>query len=220
MIIQYYGHSCFKINTKPAGRGQEEVSIFFDPFDKSIGLRPPQGQANIALISHDHPDHNNVAALKGDPTVISIPGEYSVNGVAIVGIQAYHSAPQEKTERLLNTIFLIESEEIRVCHLGDLGADLTEKQLEQINGVDILLLPIGGNTTIDYKKAIEIAKKIEPNMIIPMHYKMNGSTMDIDDEKKFCNEIGNCSKDTPSKINIKKKDLEEKKMEVVLMSID
>ena len=77
MNIQYYGHSCFKLTTKPAGRGQEDVTVFIDPFGKVVGLRPPQGQANIVLVSHDHPDHNNVAALKGDPSIIDIPGEYS-----------------------------------------------------------------------------------------------------------------------------------------------
>jgi L-ascorbate metabolism protein UlaG (beta-lactamase superfamily) len=220
MIIQYYGHSCFKITTKPAGRGQEDIAIFIDPFDKTIGLRPPQGQANIALVTHDHSNHNNVAALKGEPTVLTIPGEYSVNGVAIVGIPSWHNESTEKAKRVPNTVFVLESEEMRVCHLGDLGTDLTQKQLEEINGVDVLMIPIGGNYTIDYKKAIEMIKKIEPAIIIPMHYKINGSTVAVDDEKKFCNEIGNCSKDKPSKINIKKKDLEEKRMEVQLMSID
>ena len=66
MIIQYYGHSCFKITTKPAGRGKDDVAVFFDPFDKSVGLRSPQGQADLVLVSHNHADHNNVEALKGE----------------------------------------------------------------------------------------------------------------------------------------------------------
>ncbi|HEX7586573.1 MAG TPA: MBL fold metallo-hydrolase [Patescibacteria group bacterium] len=220
MIISYYGHSCFKITTKPAGRGQDEVTIFLDPFDKSIGLRPPQGQADLVLVSHDHPDHNNVAALKGEPAVINIPGEYSVKGISLVGIPSLHKEPQSGEEKIINTIFILESEDLRICHLGDLGTDLSEKQLEEINGVDILMIPIGGKYTIDHKMAVELIKKIEPAIVIPMHYKINGSTVDIADEKKFCSEIGNCPKDQPSKINIKKKDLEEKRMEVVLLSID
>ena len=220
MIISYYGHSCFKITTKPEGRGQKEVTIFLDPFDRSIGLRPPQGQADLVLVSHDHPDHNNVAAIKGDPAVINIPGEYSVGGVAISGIQSQHGELQSSASEISNTIFCLETEGLKICHLGDLGTDLSEKQLEEINGIDILMIPIGGKYTIDHKKAVEIIKKIEPAIVIPMHYKINGSTVDIADEKKFCNEIGNCPKDRPSKINIKKKDLEEKRMEVVLLSID
>lgn len=219
MNIQYYGHSCFKITTKPAGRGQEDVNVFLDPFDKSIGLRPPQGQADLVLVSHAHPDHNNVEALKGNPSIIDIPGEYSVKGINIVGIGTYHD-DQNGQERGHNTVFLLDSEDIKICHLGDLGTGLTEKQLEELDGVDILMIPIGGKYTIDYKKAIEIVRKIEPKVVIPMHYKMAGTTVDIDDEKKFCNEIGNCSSTKASKLNIKKKDLEEKNMEVMVMTID
>lgn len=219
MNIQYYGHSCFKITTKPAGRGQEDVNVFFDPFDKSIGLRPPQGQADLVLVSHEHYDHNNVAALRGEPTVLNIPGEYSVKGISVVGIGSYHDLFQGG-ERGLNTIFILETEDLKICHMGDLGSDLTEKQLEEIDGVDVLMIPIGGKYTIDYKRAIDLIKKIEPKIIIPMHYKIKGSNLDIEDEKKFCLEIGNCSTDRPSKLNIKKKDLEEKRMEVVVMSAE
>lgn len=219
MIIQYYGHSCFKITTKPAGRGKDDVAVFFDPFDKSVGLRPPQGQADLVLVSHNHADHNNVEALKGEPYVIDIPGEYSAKGANIIGIASYHDEKNGE-ERGENTIFVLEVEDLRICHLGDLGTDLSEKQLEKINGVDILMIPIGGKYTIDGKKAVDIVKKIEPRIIIPMHYKIKGSTVDIDDEKIFCNEIGNCPKEKVSKINIKKKDLEGKEMEVVLMDIE
>ncbi len=216
MNIQYYGHSCFKIVTKPAGRGQEEVTLFLDPFDKSIGLRPPQGQADIVLVSHPHPDHNNAGALKGNFRVIDIPGEYSIQGINIVGIHSYHDSSQGSV-RGRNTIFILESEDIKVCHLGDLGGDLTQKQMEEIDGVDILMVPVGGKYTIDSKKAIELIKKIEPSLVIPMHYKVKGLTVDISDEKEFCNEIGNCSKEKTSKLNIKKKDLEDKNMEVLVM---
>ena len=216
MNIQYYGHSCFKLTTKPAGRGQDDVSVFIDPFDKSIGLRPPQGQADILLVTHDHPDHNNKDALKGHPVVIDISGEYSIKGINIVGINSRLGGDSQ----LSNTIFIIESEDVKICHLGDLGGDLNDKQFSEIDGVDVLMIPIGGKYTIDAKKAIEIIKKLEPKMVIPMHYKINGSTVDIDDEKSFCNEIGNCSDTRLSKINIKKKDIEEKRMEVVIMAID
>jgi L-ascorbate metabolism protein UlaG (beta-lactamase superfamily) len=219
MNIQYYGHSCFKITTKPAGRGREDIAVFFDPFDKSVGLRPPQGQADIVLVSHDHHDHNNVEALKGNPYIINIPGEYSAKGVNIIGIPSFHDE-KDGGERGLNTIYVLESEDLRICHLGDLGKELSEKQLEKINGIDILMIPIGGNYTIDGKKAVEIIKEIEPAIVIPMHYKIKGSTIDIDDEKKFCSEIGSCPKEKVSKINLKKKDLEDKNMEVVIMDIE
>ncbi len=219
MIIQYYGHSCFKLTTKPEGRGQGDVNVFFDPFDKSIGLRPPQGSADLVLISHHHPDHDNAAAIKGEPSIIDIPGEYSVKGVNIVGLSSFHDEKGGE-ERGLNTIYILESEDLRVCHLGDLGADLSEKQYEAISGVDILMIPVGGNYTIDGARAAKMVKKIEPRVVIPMHFKTKGVTADITDEKSFCDEIGNCPTERVAKLNFKKKDAEDKKMEVIIMGME
>jgi L-ascorbate metabolism protein UlaG (beta-lactamase superfamily) len=216
MLIQYYGQSCFKITTKPGGRATEDITLFFDPFDKELGLRPPQGQADIVFVSHNHHDHNNISALKGDPVIINTPGEYAVKGINVVGVDSFHDN-DEGASRGRSTIYIIEAEELKICHLGDLGCDLTGKQLEEIDGVDILFIPIGGNYTIDGKKAAELIRKIEPTIVIPMHYKLAGSTAEIADESKFCSEIGNCPKEKTAKLNIKKKDLEGKNMEIVLM---
>lgn len=217
MLIQYYGQSCFKLTTKPGGRATDDIVIFFDPFDKECGIRPPQGQADVVFVSHDHHDHNNVSAIKGEPVVINTPGEFAVKGINIVGLDSFHDSA-DGADRGRSTIYILEVEELKICHLGDLGCDLTGKQLEEIDGVDILFIPVGGKFTIDGKKATELIKKIEPSIVIPMHYKIPGLTIDIDDEKKFCAEMGNCPSEKVAKFNIKKKDLEEKKMEVVLMN--
>jgi len=219
MNIQYYGHSCFKITTKPAGRATEDVAIFLDPFEKEIGLRPPQGQADLILVSHQHYDHNNVSALKGEPTTLNTPGEYSVKGINIIGVDSFHD-DKEGQERGKNTIFIIETEGIKICHLGDLGGDLSPKQLGEIDGSDILMIPVGGNFTINGKKAAEITKKIEPKVVIPMHYKVPGTKAAIDDEKAFCDAMGNCPKDKINKITLKEKDLTAKNMEVLLMNME
>jgi L-ascorbate metabolism protein UlaG (beta-lactamase superfamily) len=182
------------------------VVIFIDPFDKSVGLRPPQGHADIVFVSHNHKDHNNAAALKDNPLIIDLPGEYSIKGINAVGIDSFHDQ-HEGAERGHNTVFVIESEDIKICHLGDLGTDLGLKQTEEINGVDILLMPVGGKYTIDGKKAAEIARKLEPAVVIPMHYKMKGMNSDIVDEKKFCSEMGKCPNQRVSKLTFKKKDL-------------
>ncbi len=218
MTIQWYGHSCFKISTKPEGRGSgEDVVIFTDPFDRAIGLRPPQGRADIVTVSHDHHDHNNVSVIKGEPAVLNLPGEYSIKGVSIKGVNSFHDK-KEGFERGLNTIFVFESEGLRFCHLGDLATTLDKKQLEEINGVDILAIPVGGGGfTLDGKEAKAVVDQVEPKMVFPIHYKTKQSKLKIDDEKKFCREIGICPKEKFPKIIVKKKDLEEEKLQVILM---
>ncbi|MDD5464667.1 MAG: MBL fold metallo-hydrolase, partial [Candidatus Moranbacteria bacterium] len=190
MLIQYYGQSCFKLTTKPGGRATDDIVIFFDPFDKECGIRPPQGQADVVFVSHNHHDHNNVSAIKGDPIVIETPGEFAVKGINIVGLDSFHDSV-EGAEKGRSTIYILEVEDLKICHLGDLGCDLTGKQLEEIDGVDILFIPVGGKYTLDGKKATELIRKIEPAVVIPMHYKIPGLTIDIEDETKFCSEMGN-----------------------------
>lgn len=216
MLIQYYGQSCFKITSKPAGRATDDITVFFDPFGKELGIRPPQGQADVVFVSHNHFDHNNIEALKGDPIVIDSPGEYAVKGINVIGVDSFHDM-EEGAKKGHSTIFILEAEELKICHLGDLGSELNGKQLEEIDGVDVLFIPVGGNYTINGKKAAELIKKIEPAIVIPMHYKVEGSTAEIEDLQKFCSEMGNCPKEKTAKLNIKKKDLEGKSMEVVIM---
>ncbi len=216
MQIQYYGQSCFKITTKPAGRATDDIVLFFDPFGKELGIRPPQGQADVVFVSHDHFDHNNVEALKGDPVIINTPGEYAVKGINVIGLDAFHDL-EEGAKKGRSTIFILEVEDLKICHLGDLGSELTGKQLEEIDGVDVLFIPVGGNYTIDGKKAAELIRKIEPVIVIPMHYKVEGSTAEVADLQKFCTEMGNCPKEKIAKYSLKKKDLEGKSMEVIIM---
>ena len=217
MTIQWYGHSCFKISTKPEGRGSgEEVIIFTDPFSKEVGLRPPQGKADIITISHDHFDHNNKEALRGEPVVLDIPGEYSIKGVSIKGVNSYHDK-KEGAEHGLNTIFVFESEGIRFCHLGDLATMLDKKQLEEINGVDVLAVPIGGSHSLMAKEAKAVVDQVEPKIVLPMHYKTTGNKLKLEDEKKFCKEIGICPRERMPKLILKKKDLENEKLQVFLM---
>lgn len=217
MNISWYGHSCFKIQTK-AKRGGEEVTIITDPFDKSIGLRRPQGQANIVTISHDHGDHSDTELLKGDFFVANSPGEFSIQGVTIEGIDSFHDK-EEGALRGRNTIFVFESEDMRVCHLGDLGHELTDSQVDAIGDIDILMIPVGGTYTLDAKEAKKVVGQIEPKIIIPMHYKVDGLTLDVTDETDFCNELGATIKDKLPRLSVKKKDLFETENKVIVMNM-
>jgi len=212
MVITWYGQSCFKIQSG-------ETVIFTDPFDKSIGLTPPRGVAHIITISHQHLDHANAESLSGEPLVIDGPGEYEIKGVGIKGIFSFHD-DQEGKERGANTIFVLEVEGIKICHLGDLGQKkLTDEQLEKIDEADILMIPVGGVFTVDGEEAAEIINQIEPRLVIPMHYKIPGLEIKLAGVDDFLKEMGVAKKETADKLTLKKKDLPREGMQVVVMKI-
>ncbi len=215
MIINWYGQSCFKIQTKPQ-RGAEEVVIFTDPFDKSIGLKPPQGNADLVLISHDHPDHNNSKALKGSPFIIDACGEYSFKDVYVEGISTFHDN-EKGALRGLNNIYIIRSEDITVCHLGDLGHILTEKQIDAIDEVDVLMIPIGGKYTLNSKEAEKVIGQIDPKIIIPMHYKIPGLSLELADDTEFAKELGIEVEKGVKKFSFKASDLNNIQNKVIFM---
>src|SRR4030042_5302788 len=108
-----------------------------------VGLKYPKVEANIITISHDHPDHNQKDQVAGSPFIIDAPGEYEISEISLFGIATFHDS-MEGRERGKNIIFLIEADGLKLCHLGDLGHKLSDKQLEELNEVDILFIPIGG----------------------------------------------------------------------------
>ena len=211
MIIQHIGHSCFKIQDKTTSDG---ITIVTDPFDKKIGIKPPNFEADIITVSHGHDDHNNTKTLRGKPTIIETAGEYEIKGVAVQGVEAYHDEKKGK-ERGLNIIYRIEVDNISIVHLGDLGHILDNKQLEALVGTDILMIPVGGKYTLNAKKAVEVVSQIEPRIIIPMHYKVKGLTVDIDNVDKFIKEMG-IKATEEEKLKISKKDLPQDDMELVV----
>lgn len=215
MNIQYYGDYCFKLSTKPAGRATDDVVIWTDLLEKGAGLRAPQGQADIVFLTHGDTEMVK-ETLKGEPTVIDAPGEYSAKGIAALGFPSFQD-DKEGALRGQNTAYVFESEDIHIAFLGALGHDLSPELLDKLSGIDILFLPVGGADAIAPKLAAELARKIEPKVVIPMHYKLSGLTLPLESEKAFCEAIGNCPKEALSKMNIKKKDLEGKQLEVVLL---
>ena len=213
MIITWQGHSCFKIQDRV---GLEGVTVVTDPFDKKIGLKVPNFEADIVTVSHQHHDHNNIGALRGQPFVVDCPGEYDCKGVLIEGIDSYHD-DQKGGERGSNIIFRIEVDDISLVHLGDLGHPLDNFQLERLSGTDILLIPVGGKYTLNAEQAVAVIAQIEPRIVIPMHYKVSGLDMDIDGVDKFVKALGL----TPSyedKLKISKRDLPQEEMELVILN--
>lgn len=215
MYITYLGHSCFKIQDKT---GPEAITVVTDPFDKSVGLKVPNFEADIVTVSHDHKDHNNHEALRGTPFLVDMPGEYDIKGVTIDGIDSYHDNKEGK-ERGKNTIFRIFMDDISVVHLGDLGQyELDTKQLEALESTDILIIPVGGKDSLDAKTAVAIIAQIEPRIVIPMHYKSKDSKFDGDGVEKFIKELG-LEPRREEKLKISKKDLPQEDMQVVVLDI-
>lgn len=213
MEIRHLGHSCFEIKNK-------NISIVTDPYSPETGLKMPKTKANIVTVSHDHYDHNNVGAIESayaekGPFVVDSAGGYEIEGVLVEGIRTFHD-DKGGVERGINIVYDIKMDGMTICHLGDLGGDLKEEQIEELDGVDILFVPVGGKYTIDAENAVKVVNKIEPRIVIPMHYAEDGLKMDIEGVDKFIKEIGLQAENLDS-LKIEKKDLPVEGMRLVVL---
>lgn len=168
MQITFLGHSSFLITTSSGTR------IVTDPYDpeKYPGMllyKPFHGAADIVTISHQHPDHNNFAAVKGKPIVIDDPGKFGAADAEFRGVETFHDESRGK-ERGRNVVFVIRADGLSIAHMGDLGHVINADQAAEIGDVDIVLVPVGGNYTIDAEQAQEVVNRLAANIVIPMHY--------------------------------------------------
>ncbi len=220
MNIIWHGQSCFQISTSQGKNNH--VNIVTDPFSENIGLRLPKLEADILLVSHQHHDHNNIKAVSAPasgvtPFLISGPGEYEIKNIFIQGIHSWHD-DKEGEERGENTIYTIEAEDLKLCHLGDFGQkELTEEQLEKIGEIDILMIPIGGVYTISTREALKIMSQLEPKIIIPMHYQIPKLNIKLDGLDKFLKTVGIKSITPENKLTIKKKDISPEEVKIIVL---
>ena len=171
MEITYLGHASFKLK----GRA---VTVITDPYDDKCGKFPKDMLADIVAVSHGHADHNQVSKVGGGPFVIEGPGEYEVKGVSVVGVHTFHDG-QSGSLRGSNTVYVIELDDMRLLHLGDVGHKLTEDNLAQIGPIDLVFVPVGGEYTIDAGTAAEVVKQVDPWVVGPMHYQQPGLDQDM-----------------------------------------
>lgn len=168
MRIKFLGHATFLIESK------EGTKIITDPYKPgaygSLNYKPIPYEADIVTVSHEHDDHNYVDGVKGNPEVVKGTGEKEIKGIKFKGIQTFHDKSGGK-ERGLNTVFVMDIDGFKVCHLGDIGDTPTDAQFSEIGKVDVLLIPVGGHFTVEPDEAWQIAQKIAPKVIIPMHFK-------------------------------------------------
>lgn len=208
MEITWFGHSCFRIKGK-------EATVVTDPFDEDLGYPLRNPTTDIVTISHDHPHHSFVAGVRGNPRVITGPGEYEIAGVFIYGIGTFHDAEGGR-RRGKNTAYLMELDEVRVCHLGDLGHVPSSEQVEEMAGADVLLIPVGGVSTINAAAAAEAINLIEPKIVIPMHFKTEAVNIELEPVDRFLRELGLKGISPEPKLVVTKSNLPEERKVVLL----
>jgi len=184
MEITWFGHSCFKLNERGV------ATVITDPYDdQATGHAPLNMTGEIVTISHNKPGHNHVVAIKGDPFVISGPGEYEIGGVFVTGIQTNgHNDTFDPADR--NTMYIFDVDGIKVAHLGGTNRLPNQSEVEELGNVHVMLVPIGGSSTFNAVQAAEMVNLIEPNIVIPMHFMTESSLIKLDPLNKFLKEMG------------------------------
>ncbi|MBI5966975.1 MAG: MBL fold metallo-hydrolase [Deltaproteobacteria bacterium] len=183
MRVKWYGHSAFLITSD---KGFKIITDPYEPggFGGAIGYGKIPDKADVVLVSHDHADHNYIQGLPGRPKVIKGTGRHRINDLEIRGLASYHDECQG-SERGENTIFCFILDGLQICHLGDLGHVPTEKEAKQIGPVDLLLMPVGGVYTIDPSQANQTAERLNPRVIIPMHFKTSQCGFPLENVEEF-----------------------------------
>lgn len=213
MRVKWLGHSCFKITSKSG------IRIVTDPFDDNVGYKLPAVETDIVTISHGHYDHNFVDCVKGNFQVVSKVGNFYVKDIPITGIHTYHDNEQG-AKRGSNIVYTFGIDDMRLCHLGDLGHELTPSQIEMIGKVDILLIPVGGVFTINSQEAVKVVYQLNPSIIIPMHYKTSVLKFNLDALESFADNFESIVKPQTQVLEINKEDLNFKKPRLYVLKYE
>ena len=201
MVITHHGGQCFKVTLG-------DLTLVFDPVAKGATLPSVRFGADIAIVSRDHPDMNGIEEVTyGDKKPFSItgPGEYERQGVVIQGFLSKSKYGLAKgQEEAVNTIYSVELEDMTLVHLGALSdTELSKEARENIDEIDVLFVPVGGDGVLSPAKAHELAVSLEPKIIIPMHWSGIGQPKSLE---TFLKAAGNGSEKV-DKLTLKKKDL-------------
>ena len=193
MDVTWLGHGCFRLRGRSA-------AVVTDPFPPAIGLKLPKLDADLVTISHEHENHSYTQVMR-DAYEIRGPGEYEVAGVSVIGVPTFHDA-QKGAKHGRNTVYLIEIDDVRVCHLGDLGHALDDAEAEAISAPDVLLVPVGGHTSINAAQAAEIVRQLEPRYVVPMHYAIPGLKLELDPLDRFLKEMAVTASEPQPKLSV------------------
>jgi L-ascorbate metabolism protein UlaG (beta-lactamase superfamily) len=205
--VTWLGHGCFRLRGRNA-------AVVTDPYPPSIGLKLARLDADLVTVSHDHENHSYTQVVR-DAYEIRGPGEYEVAGVSVIGVPTYHDA-DKGAKKGRNTIYLIEIDDVHVCHLGDLGHRLDDTDAEAISSADVLLVPVGGRNAINAAQAAEVVRQLEPRYVVPMHYAIPGLKVELDPIERFLKEMGVASAEPQPKLAVQKSSGEYETKVIVL----
>ena len=195
MHISWYGQSCFKLQNN-------EQTVLVNPSDpRKAGLKGPNFKANIFVLTDTEESIDKKVLEKDNSFLINGPGEYEVNKVFLYGV------PIKKDGQTKSVVYQITMDEIRYGVLGQLKSIPSGEELDRLDGVDVLFIPIGGKDTLSAEKAVELINSIEPQIVIPCCYNIPGVNDELDSLERFLKEIGIKVSETLPKLSIKKKDL-------------
>ncbi|HLD21179.1 MAG TPA: MBL fold metallo-hydrolase [Patescibacteria group bacterium] len=215
MQISWNGFSSFEIITKTSSG---DVRLVTDPYQNSTGLRFPRTlEAEILLESHDEEDANNREAVVGSPYIIDLPGEFEVRSVFVFGVSAVLKR-EEKGRKIQNLLFRIETEGMRLAHLGALDRPLTDEELQKLENIDILMIPVGGGRYMDPSIASEVISQIEPRVVIPMTHALPSMKEPLSSIDDFCKAFGTCRREDMNKYKVTRKDLPEEDMVIISLT--
>lgn len=203
MYITWLGQSCFKIQSR-------DTTLVTDPLEKESGLKTVR-LANVNIIISSKPN-GGFPRAGTDSLVINESGEYEAKGIFIQGIPI-----SQGEEKKTLTVYWIEIEGMSVGHLGPLAFPLSDEQLEKLEGLDILFVPVGGHSVFNAKQAAQIISQIEPRIVIPMYYRLPNLKEKLDALDSFAKEMGIKSSEKVDRLRIQKKDLVEEEMKVIIL---
>ena len=207
MEITWLGHSCFRLRTG-------ESAVVTDPFPDSIGLRMGEPQALAVTVSHQHVNHGYWEGIAGSPKVLRGPGQYELSEIYITGIMTSRSERDPQDKR--NTAYLIEMENLRLCHSGDVSSALSTSQVEELTPVDILFLPVGATCTVEIPQAMEMVQNLEPKIVIPMHYSLPALRVELRSLDIFLREMGLRDVEPQARLNVSTSGLPQEMRVVIL----
>jgi L-ascorbate metabolism protein UlaG (beta-lactamase superfamily) len=211
MEITWYGHSCFRLTER------NYATVVTDPFDhKKVGYDALKLKAEIVTVSHDAPGHSNVDAVKGTTHTITGAGEFEIGGVFITAVQTGGGGGKKNKDNIRNTLYVFDYDGITVAHLGDLQEVPTQSEVEALGTVNVLLVPVGGGSSLNAAKASEVVSLIEPNIVIPMHYSTPATKVSLDSLNKFLKEMGLGKTESQPSLKITRSGLPDETKVVVL----